>query len=66
MKLSNPYPEVESTSASIHGSIEVVFRTSFVEVGEIHAHPLFPVGFLHQYYIGQPHGVVNFLDELSF
>jgi hypothetical protein len=30
---------------------ESVFLTGLVEVGEVRAHPSFPVGLLHQYYI---------------
>jgi hypothetical protein len=43
---------------------EAVFGTGFVEVGKVHAHPSFTVGFLYQDYIGQPVGVMDLLDEL--
>ena len=45
---------------------EAIFWRSFVEVGEVHIHPLYPVGYLHQNYIGQPVRVMDFLDELKF
>jgi hypothetical protein len=43
---------------------EAVFGTGFVEVDEVHAHPPFSIGFLHQDYVDQPVGVVDLLDEL--
>ena len=46
------------------GERKTIFWTGLVEVGEVHAHPPFPVGLLHQHYISQPLGVVDFLDDL--
>jgi hypothetical protein len=54
MKLSNPYTEVESTKASMSWEGEAIFRTGLVEVGEVHAHPPFFVGLLHQDHVCQP------------
>ena len=41
-----------------------VLWVCFIQVGEVYAHSLLSICFFDHNYVGQPFGVVDFLDEV--
>jgi hypothetical protein len=53
---------VDNLIYSWHG--EIVFWVGFIETNKIYAHSLFSIFLQYHYDIGEPSGVINWLDEL--
>ena len=44
--------------------MDAVFGAGLIEVREVYAHPPFSIGLFNHDHVGQPIGVVYFLDEV--